>query len=154
MNLAIDRAASRGQYRNGGSGAARRGPRGGAVGMVSDLTPSQALELWRRVLIANLRVTGGDLSARQLALLLTVYMTPAPRTVRGLADFLDISTPAVTRALYRLNKLGVLRRKLDKGNRRRIVVHRTVKGAVFLRDFADLVAATARALDQGETPAG
>ncbi len=122
--------------------------------MVAELAPMQALELWRRVLIANLRVTGGDLSARQLALLLTVYMTPAPRTVRGLADFLDISTPAVTRALYRLNKLGVLRRKLDKGNRRRIVVHRTVKGAVFLRDFADLVAATARALDQGETPAG
>ncbi len=116
--------------------------------MVSDLTPSQALELWRRVLIANLRVTGGDLSARQLALLLTIYMTPAPRTVRGLADFLDISTPAVSRALYRLNKLGVLRRKVDKSNRRRIVVHRTVKGAVFLRDFADLVAETGRRLDE------
>ena len=116
--------------------------------MVSDLTPSQALELWRRVLIANLRVTGGDLSARQLALLLTIYMTPAPRTVRGLADFLDISTPAVSRALYRLNKLGVLRRKVDRSNRRRIVVHRTVKGAVFLRDFADLVAETGRRLDE------
>jgi len=116
--------------------------------MVSDLTPSQALELWRRVLIANLRVTGGDLSARQLALLLTIYMTPARRTVRGLADFLDISTPAVSRALYRLNKLGVLRRKVDRSNRRRIVVHRTVKGAVFLRDFADLVAETGRRLDE------
>jgi DNA-binding MarR family transcriptional regulator len=116
--------------------------------MVADLTPSQALELWRRVLIANLRVSGGNLSARQLALLLTIYMTPAPRTVRGLADFLDISTPAVSRALYRLNKLGVLRRKVDRSNRRRIVVHRTVKGAVFLRDFADLVAETGRRLDE------
>jgi hypothetical protein len=51
----------------------------------------QALELWRRLLIANLTVTGGDLSARQLALLLTVYMTPAPRTVRGPAEFLALS---------------------------------------------------------------
>ncbi len=118
--------------------------------MVSDLTPSQALELWRRVLIANLRVTGGDLSARQLALLLTIYMTPAPRTVRGLADFLDISMPAVSRALYRLNRLGMLRRKVDRSNRRRIVVHRTVKGAVFLRDFADLVGETGRGLETGK----
>src|SRR5436190_23879321 len=73
----------------------------------------QALELWRRVLIANLKVAG-DLSARQLALLLTVYMTPAPRTVRGLAEFLDLSPPVVNRAIYRLNRLGVLRRKIDR----------------------------------------
>ena len=121
--------------------------------MVSELTPTRALELWRRVLIAHLRVTGGDLSARQLALLLTVYMTPAPRTVRGLADFLAIPAPAVSRALYRLGKLGVLRRKIDRSDRRRTIVHRTVKGAVFLRDFADLVAATGRGLGDGEPPA-
>jgi DNA-binding MarR family transcriptional regulator len=121
--------------------------------MVSDLTPMQTLELWRRVLISHLLVTGGDLTARQLALLLTVYMTPAPRTVRGLAEFLGLSLPVVSRAIYRLNKLGVLRRKIDRSNRRRAVVHRTVKGAVFLRDFADLVSATARNLDDDESPA-
>jgi DNA-binding MarR family transcriptional regulator len=121
--------------------------------VVGNVTPMQALELWRRVLVANLKVTGGDLSARQLALLLTVYMTPAPRTVRGLAEFLDLSPPVVNRAIYRLNKLGVLRRKIDRGNRRRAIVHRTVKGAVFLRDFADLVAATGRSLDDDKRPA-
>ena len=121
--------------------------------MVGNVTPMQALELWRRVLIANLRVTGGDLSGRQLALLLTVYMTPAPRTVSGLAEFLDLSPPVVSRAIYRLNRLGVLRRKIDRHNRRRAIVHRTVKGAVFLRDFADLVAATGRSVDDGEKPA-
>jgi DNA-binding MarR family transcriptional regulator len=121
--------------------------------VVGNVTPMQALELWRRVLVANLKVTGGDLSARQLALLLTVYMTPAPRTVRGLAEFLDLSPPVVNRAIYRLNKLGVPRRKIDRGNRRRAIVHRTVKGAVFLRDFADLVAATGRSLDDDKRPA-
>lgn len=121
--------------------------------MVGNVAPMQALELWRRVLVANLKVTGGDLSARQLALLLTVYMTPAPRTVRGLAEFLDLSPPVVNRAIYRLNRLGVLRRKIDRGNRRRAIVHRTVKGAVFLRDFADLVAATGRGLDDDKRPA-
>ena len=58
--------------------------------MVSDLTPMRTLELWRRVLISHLLVAGGDLTARQLALLLTVYMTAAPRTVRGLAEFLGL----------------------------------------------------------------
>jgi hypothetical protein len=59
--------------------------------VVGNLTPMQALERRRRVLIANLTVTGGDLSARRLALLLTMYMTPAPRTVRGPAEFLALS---------------------------------------------------------------
>ena len=130
-------------------GAAREGE---WRGMISELTPNRALELWRRVLVANLRASGGELTTRQLALLLTVYMTPAPRTVRGLADFLDIPPPVVSRALYRLNKLGVLRRKIGKSGRRRIVVHRTVKGAVFLRDFADLVATAGRAIGD-EKPA-
>lgn len=121
--------------------------------MVGKLTPMQALELWRRVLIANLKVTDGDLSVRQLALLLTVYMTPAPRTVRGLAEFLGLSLPVVNRTIYRLNKLGVLRRKIDRSDRRRAIVHRTVKGAVFLRDFADVVAATGRGIDEDERPA-
>src|SRR6185437_5874308 len=89
---------------------------------------------------------GPDLSARQLALILTVYMTPAPHTVRGLAAVLDISKPAVTRALDRLGKLGIVRRKVDESDRRSILVQRTIKGSVFLREFADLIAATSRTL--------
>lgn len=109
-----------------------------------ELKPTEALDLWRRVLVANVRAAGPDLSARQLALILTVYMTPAPHTVRGLAAFLNVSKPAVTRALDRLGKLGFLRRRIDEADRRSVLVQRTVKGSVFLRDFADLVAATAR----------
>jgi DNA-binding MarR family transcriptional regulator len=118
--------------------------------MTVELTPNDALDLWRRVLVANVRDAGPDLSARQLAIVLTVYMTAPPHTVRGLAALLRISKPAVTRALDRLGKLGILRRKVDESDRRSILVQRTVKGSVFLRDFADLVAMTGRGLHDGK----
>jgi DNA-binding MarR family transcriptional regulator len=121
--------------------------------MEFDLTANEALDLWRRVLVANVRQAGPDLSARQLALVLTVYMTAGPHTVRGLAALLNISKPAVTRALDRLGKLGFARRKIDEKDRRSVLVQRTVKGSVFLREFADLVGATGRELRNGAAPA-
>lgn len=117
--------------------------------MSYDLKPNEALELWRRVLVASVRANGPDLSARQLALVLMVYLTASPHTVRGLASFLNISKPAVTRALDRLSKLGIVRRKVDETDRRSILVQRTVKGSVFLREFGDLVAVTGRGLHDG-----
>ncbi|MBV9523507.1 MAG: MarR family transcriptional regulator [Alphaproteobacteria bacterium] len=117
--------------------------------MPVDLKASEALDLWRRVLVDSVRRAGPDLSARQLALVLTVYMSPAPHTVRSLAALLNISKPAVTRALDRLGKLGIIRRKVDENDRRSIFVKRTVKGSAFLRAFADLIAQTARALREG-----
>lgn len=120
-------------------------------GMSVDLTPKEALDLWRRVVVAGVQRASPDLSARQLALVLTVYMTPAPHTVRGLAALLNISKPAVTLALDRLGKVGVVRRKVDENDRRSILVQRTVKGSVFLRELADLVAETSRAVREGRT---
>jgi DNA-binding MarR family transcriptional regulator len=122
--------------------------------MEFNLTPNEALDLWRRVLVANVRQAGPDLSSRQLALVLTVYMTSGPHTVRGLAALLNISKPAVTRALDRLGKLGIARRKIDEHDRRSVLVQRTVKGSVFLREFADLVGSTGRTLcDPTASPA-
>jgi DNA-binding MarR family transcriptional regulator len=74
-----------------------------------------------------------------LALLLTVYLTPPPHTVRGLAGTLNISKPAISRALDRLGRLGFIRRKRDDADRRNVLVQRTVKGSVFLTEFAHLV---------------
>jgi DNA-binding MarR family transcriptional regulator len=122
--------------------------------MSLELTPSESLELWRRVVLTSVRAHGPDLTARQLALVLMVYMTPAPHTVRGLASLLNISKPAITRALDRLGKLGIVRRKVDESDRRSILVQRTVKGSVFLREFADLVAQTGRELRAGEAKPG
>lgn len=94
--------------------------------------------------MASVRQDGPDLSARQTAVLLTVYLAPPPHTVRSLAATLNISKPAVTRALDRLSGLDLVRRKEDQADRRSVLVHRTVKGAVFLHEFGDLVATAAR----------
>ena len=99
----------------------------------------QALDLWRGAIVESVRRDGPDLSARQMALLLTVYLTPPPHTVRGLAITLNVSKPAITRALDRLSELGLIKRKTDDTDRRSVLVQRTVKGSVFLREFGDMI---------------
>ena len=87
-----------------------------------------------------------DMTQRQFALLLQVYLGPPPHTVRGLATELSMSKPAVTRALDRLSALGLLKRSPDAVDRRSVLVKRTVAGAIFLRDFADLAAREAKGI--------
>ena len=70
------------------------------------LNQDDALALWRDALGASVRGDGPDLSARQMAILLTVYTMPPPHTVRGLSETLNISKPAISRALDRLGQLG------------------------------------------------
>ncbi len=115
--------------------------------MALELKPVQALALWQNVVLETVRRDGPDLSSRQLAILLTVYLTPPPHTVRGLASSLNVSEPAITRALDTLGALDLLKRKRDEIDRRNVLVQRTVKGSVFLRDFADLVTDMAGRLD-------
>lgn len=107
--------------------------------MSEKLTPVEALDLWQRVSLSSVRQEAPDLSARQMALLLTVYLTPPPHTVRGLADVLLVSKPAVTRAVDRLSELGMVKRKVDDKDRRSVLLQRTVKGSVFLREFGDII---------------
>lgn len=107
----------------------------------------EALQLWRGALVASVRKDGPDLSARQLALMLTVYLTPPPHTVRGLAQTLNVSKPAITRALDRLGRLGYIKRKRDQDDRRNVLVQRTVKGSVHLAEFGQMV------IDAGRTAA-
>lgn len=103
---------------------------------VTDLDP---LDIWRRAMVANVRRDAPDLSARQMAVLLTVYMTEQPHTVRGLAEILNVSKPAITRAIDRLGEFGLARRKTDPRDRRSVVVQRTVKGSVYLAEFAEII---------------
>jgi DNA-binding MarR family transcriptional regulator len=108
-----------------------------------DLKAVQALDLWRGAIVESVRREAPDLSARQMALLLTVYLIPPPHTVRGLAAALAISKPAITRALDRLSEYGLVRRKEDEADRRSVLIQRTVKGSVFLREFGDIIVAAA-----------
>ncbi|MGE0108341.1 MAG: MarR family transcriptional regulator [Bdellovibrionales bacterium] len=103
-------------------------------------TQLQALELWRRTLLASVRGAAPDLSARQMALLFCVFLTEGPHTVRGLAETLNISKPAISRALDRLGELGYIRRERDELDRRNVLVRRMPKGAAFLNEFAGLFA--------------
>ncbi len=80
-----------------------------------------------------------DLSARQMAILLTVYLSPPPHTVRGLAEQLGVTKPAITRALDTLSQLGMLKRKRDPDDKRNVLVQRTVAGSIYLGEFADLI---------------
>ncbi|MEE9545632.1 MAG: MarR family transcriptional regulator [Rhodospirillales bacterium] len=75
------------------------------------------------------------------ALLPTVYMTPPPHIVRGVAEILNVSKPAVTRAVDRLSELQMLRRKADETDRRSVLIQRTVRGSVFLREIGEIIAA-------------
>ncbi len=99
----------------------------------------QSLELWRHAFVASVRGDAPDLSARQMALMLSVYLGEAPHTVRGLALALKISKPAVSRALDRLGELGYIRRQRDDLDRRNVLVQKTASGAGFLTEFSRLI---------------
>lgn len=99
----------------------------------------QPLTRWMGALVDYVRSGEPDLTNRQMALLLIVYLEPGPHTVRGLARGLNVSKPVVTRALNRLGSLGYLRRERDDSDKRNIYVARTVEGASFLEEFGQFL---------------
>jgi DNA-binding MarR family transcriptional regulator len=88
-----------------------------------------------RTLIAYVRSGEPDLTNRQMALMLLVYLTPGPHTVRGLAERLGVSKPVITRVLNTLGALGYLRRVRDESDRRNVFVAKTGSGQDFLEGF-------------------
>lgn len=103
------------------------------------LSASQSLALWHQVTVRMLQQSGPDLSARQIAVLLTVYLEDGPHTVRGLAENLRVSKPAITRALDRLSAEGLLSRKTDDNDRRSVLILRTEEGSTFLHAFGEAI---------------
>lgn len=104
------------------------------------ITTTDALNLWYRVTAHSLRELPYDLSQRQMGVLLTVYLAPPPHTIRSLSVMLQVSKPAICRAVDALSLLDLVRRKKDETDRRNVLLQRTINGSVFLRDFADLIA--------------
>ncbi len=100
---------------------------------------AQSLSTWMETLVGYVRSGEPDLTNRQMALLLVVYLKPGPHTVRGLARSLNVSKPVVTRALNRLGALGYLRRQRDDSDKRNIFVARTSEGAEFLEGFGHFI---------------
>ena len=99
------------------------------------------LKSWMDSLVDYVRSGQPDLTNRQMALLLIVYLKPGPHTVRGLARLLNVSKPVITRALNRLGALGYLRRQRDDSDKRNIFVAPTTEGADFLEEFGQFIGA-------------
>ena len=119
------------------------------VGIGQDLRTTKALTLWFEALARSVRGDQPDLSARQLAIVLTIYLTDGPHTVRGLTSGLRISKPAVTRALDRLADLEFIERVRDPGDRRSVFIERTEPGEQFVVRLADEIVAAKRTVELG-----
>src|SRR5450432_1864586 len=89
----------------------------------------------RTAIVELVRRDGPDLSARQLGVFLTSYLETEAQTVRGLAAKLNVSKPAITRALDRLAEFDLVRRKTDPADRRSVLVQRTATGMAFQREL-------------------
>ena len=107
--------------------------------MATAAATDQMVGILRDTIVSLVRRDGPDLSARQLGVFLTCYLQDGAHTVRGLAADLNVSKPAITRALDRLGELDLARRKVDPMDRRSVLVQRTLKGQAFLRDLRSIM---------------
>ena len=114
--------------------------------MPVEIRPSQALKLWHDVTLDLVRDGETDLTSRQMTILLTVYLEPPPHTVRGLAAKLNVTKPAITRALDTMGKMGIIDRRRDERDRRNVLIQRTVDGALWVERLGDEIVKRARNL--------
>jgi len=88
-------------------------------------------------MVASVRSDGPDLTARQLAVFLKVYLEPnIGHTVRGLAAVLNVAKPAITRALDRLEEFEFIKRETDSNDRRSVIARRTPTGSAYMRTLS------------------
>jgi len=103
------------------------------------MRPSQSLRLWQQVMLAEVRGDFHDLTMRQMAILLTIYLDPPPHTVRSLAEKLDVSKPVITRALDTMGAMKLVSRHRDEKDRRNVLIRRTVEGALYVERIGDVI---------------
>lgn len=104
---------------------------------------------WRDIVVDSVRADQPDLSMRQWAILLSVYLTPGPHTVRKMSADFGVPKPAISRALDALSILGLVHRTRDPADKRIVLVKKTPDGALFIDEFARLVEERTRLSDFG-----
>lgn len=119
--------------------------------MVTKIDSHKGLRHWHQTLCRSIAGQGAGLTARQMAILMTVYLSEPPHTVRGLAKQLGVAKPVISRALDSMSKLGYLKRKRDEADQRNVFIQRTVKGAVFLSEFADTISGAEKDIDANDS---
>jgi DNA-binding MarR family transcriptional regulator len=111
------------------------------------------VSVFHDLIVGLCRHDSADLTARHLAVFLACYLSTEGQTVRGLAAYLNVSKPAITRALDKLEKQNLMRRKTDPNDRRSIFATRTMRGAAYLTEIKRLLATASTdngvALDPG-----
>ncbi len=115
---------------------------------MSEKTNPRMLKVWREAHLRSVNAHDADLTSRQMSVLLSVYMTDPPHTVRGLAAELNVTKPVITRALDTMGRMGLVKRKRDEADKRSVLVQRTVKGAVFLSELSDRIVKADKAIPQ------
>ena len=103
------------------------------------LRQAEALTLWHRAALMQVRGDDPDLTVRQTAILLTIYLDPPPHTVRGLAEHLGVTKPVITRALDTMGQMGLVKRRRDERDRRNVLIQRTVEGSEYLERLSHLI---------------
>src|ERR1700735_3372167 len=93
----------------------------GGKSMAATPQETGAVETLRGTIIALVRSDRTDLTARQLGVFLTCYLTEEEQTVRGLAKHLNVAKPAISRALDRLAEADLIKRKTDTTDRRSVL---------------------------------
>lgn len=111
--------------------------------MTISLDESQSLQLWHSAAMAQVLDNVPDLTLRQTAILLTIYLQRPPHTVRGLAATLNVTKPVITRALDTMGGMKLMTRKRDPSDRRNVIIQRTVDGSLYLEKLADIVSTAA-----------
>jgi DNA-binding MarR family transcriptional regulator len=101
------------------------------------------VDILRDTIVSMVRRDEPDLTARQLAVLLICCLDDAPHTVRGLAERLKISKPAITRSVDRLEELRLLKRVDDPSDRRSVLITSTPSGVAFVRQVGIMMAEAA-----------
>jgi DNA-binding MarR family transcriptional regulator len=100
-------------------------------------------------MVSSVAGNGPDLTARQLAVFLKIYLEPGvEQTCRGLAAALNVSKPAITRALDRLEELAFARRETDKNDRRSVIARMTTTGSAYLRTLGGYITGASKQVKQ------
>jgi len=111
------------------------------------INPGQALKLWHQVALLLVHDGERDLTQRQMAILLTIYLEAPPHTVRELAEKLGVTKPVITRALDTMGAMKLVNRRRDENDRRNVLIMRTVEGSLYLEKLADLISETAENIE-------
>lgn len=114
--------------------------------MPVELRPAKSLALLQGVALDLVRDDEPDLSWRQIAILLTIYLEPPPHHVRDLAARLQVTKPVITRALDSMGKLDLVTRRRDDKDKRDVIIQRTVAGALMVEKLGDRISARAKTL--------